>query len=50
VDKILQGAEPGDLPVESARQHELIINLKTAREIGVAVPPAILSRANQFIQ
>jgi putative ABC transport system substrate-binding protein len=50
VDKILQGAKPGDLPVESARQHELIINLKTAREIGVAVPPPILSRANQVIQ
>jgi putative tryptophan/tyrosine transport system substrate-binding protein len=50
VDKIFKGAKPGDLPVETARQHELIINLKTAREIDVTVPPAILSRANQVIQ
>jgi putative ABC transport system substrate-binding protein len=50
VDKIFKGAKPGDLPVETARQHQLIINLKTAREIGVTVPPAILSRANQVIQ
>jgi putative ABC transport system substrate-binding protein len=50
VEKILRGAKPGDLPVEAARKHELIINLKTAREIGVAVPPAILNRANQVIK
>jgi putative tryptophan/tyrosine transport system substrate-binding protein len=50
VDKIFEGAKPGDLPVGTARQHELIINLKTAREIGVTVPPAILRRANQVIQ
>jgi len=50
VDKIFKGAKPGDLPVETAQQHELIINLKTAREIGVTVPPTILRRANQLIQ
>jgi putative tryptophan/tyrosine transport system substrate-binding protein len=50
VDRIFKGAKLRDLPVETAVQHELIINLKTAREIGVAVPPAILSRAKQVIQ
>ncbi len=50
VDKILKGAKPSELPVETVRQHELIINLKTAREIGVSFPPAILSRANQVVQ
>lgn len=50
VDKIFKGAKPSDLPVETVRQHELILNLKTSREIGITVPPAILSRANQVIQ
>jgi putative ABC transport system substrate-binding protein len=50
VDKILRGARPGDLPVETVMRYELIINLKTARELGVAFPPAMLSSANQVIQ
>ena len=50
VDKIFKGTKTGDLPVGTAREHELIINLKTAREIGVMIPPAILSRANQVIR
>jgi hypothetical protein len=50
VNKILRGATPGDLPVEMAMRYELIINLKTARELGVTFPPAILSSANQVIQ
>lgn len=50
VDKILKGAKPGDLPVETVTRHELIINLKTAREIGVTFPPAMLSNANQVVQ
>jgi putative ABC transport system substrate-binding protein len=49
-DRILKGTKPGDLPVGTAREPELIINLKTAREIGVTVPPAILRRANRVIR
>lgn len=50
VDKILRGAKPDDLPVETVRQHELILNLKTARDPGVTFPPAMLSSANQVIE
>ncbi len=50
VDKILKGTKPGDLPVEVLTQHKLIINLKTAREIGVTIPPEVLKRADQIIQ
>jgi len=50
VDKILRGAGPGDLPVETVTRHQLIINLKTARELGVTFPSAMLSSANQVIQ
>ena len=49
-DKILKGVKPSQLPVETVRQHELIINLKTAREIGFSFPPAMLSRATQVVQ
>ena len=50
VDKVLKGAKPGDLPVGVVTRHELIINLKTAHEIGVTIPPEVLKRADQVIQ
>ena len=50
VDKILKGANAGDLPVKVVSGHELIFNLKTAREIGVTIPQGLLRRANRVIQ
>jgi putative tryptophan/tyrosine transport system substrate-binding protein len=50
VDQILKGAAPGDLAAEEGKVYKLLVNLKTAKELGITIPPSVLARANEVVE